>query len=96
MVKRRFILTVKDSRSQWKEFNIDGEGSNDFTTVTPEEWGQEVVSRYNQTLRPGELPRTLVSVREDLVETNPEYEPESDEDLEPDYPEDDDFELHNN
>lgn len=51
----KFIITVKNQDSQWEE-------TYDKNVEDPHQWAKDTVARFNDTLRPHELPRELVSV----------------------------------
>lgn len=56
--KTRFVMRVKNEREEWDE-----EYSKVITAPTTlEEFAQDIVDFFNKTLRPGELPRTLLTV----------------------------------
>jgi hypothetical protein len=58
------IVTVKDQISQWEErYSGEQEGTWD-TLEEAEQWFLAVLANYNSALRPKELPRELVGIRE--------------------------------
>ena len=51
----KFKIHVKDERLDWwEDYNED--------TDNPQKWAEELVQKFNNSLRPMEKPRTLIDI----------------------------------
>jgi hypothetical protein len=89
-VRKVITATIKDEKSEWTETYTEGAESNGFPVGDdPTIYLNETVAAFNNSLRPGEIPRTVVS--SEITEVPDEdLEDEDEDDIDDDEEEDDD------
>lgn len=62
----KFVMTVrKVGDEEWKAWKEPEERDGVATLAEAEKWSRDTIERFNNTLRPGESPRELLSVTVD-------------------------------